>query len=167
MQGRGVSLFFIVAASALVLAAAGIGGLFVLNRAQESQRDEFIAQNRIKEESVRPELLQQVVLLDRRLKGVRTLIGEHMFTSNVFGVIEKNTHPQVRFLNFTFSADSLKLDMSGEAASYRALSRQIALFEQEPQIERTEFGGLSATSDGLVGFKLTLTFKPTLLHLRQ
>ena len=162
-----MSLFFFVSATALALVVAGIGGLFVLNRSQEAQRDEFIAQNKIKEENVRPELLQQVVLLDKRLNGVRTLIGEHIFASNVFSVIEKNTHPQVRFLNFTFSADGLKLDMSGEAASYGTLSRQIALFEREPQIERTEFGGLSATSEGLVGFKLTLLFKPSLLHLRQ
>ena len=167
LQGRGVSLFFFIAAVALLLVIAGIGGLIVLNSAQESQRDEFISQNKAKEESIRPELLQQVVLLDNRLKGVRTLIEDHIFPSNIFSVIEKNTHPQVRFLNFTFAADSLKLDMSGEAASYRALSSQIGLFEREPQIERTEFGGLSATGEGLVGFKLTLTLKPTLLHLRQ
>mgnify|MGYP001602555926 FL=1 len=57
--------------------------------------------------------------------------------------------------------------MTGEAASYRALAAQIGIFERDPQIEKTEFGGLSATSGGLVGFKLSLTVKPALLHLRQ
>lgn len=162
-----MSLFFFVSIGALVVTVAAAGGLMVLNTAQESRYQEFIAQNKIKEENVRPELLQQVALLDKRLKGVGTLIGSHTFASNVFSVIEKNTHPQVRFQNFTFAADSLKLDMSGEAASYRALATQIGLFEREAQIERTEFGGLSTTGEGLVGFKLTLTFKPALLHLRQ
>ena len=144
----------------------GIGGLVVLNLAQKAEREEFIAQNTAKEESLRPELLNQIAALERRLKGVRTLITDHLFASNVFGVIEANTHPQVRFVNFTFSADSLKVDMSGEAASYSVLARQIGIFEREPQIERVEFGGLSSTSDGLVGFKLSLAFKPSLLHLR-
>lgn len=166
-HGPGTSLFFFISIGALVTAAVAAGGLTVLNGAQESRREEFIAQNKIKEENVRPELLQQVALLDKRLKSVGALIGSHTFASNIFSVIEKNTHPQVRFQNFTFAADSLKLDMSGEAASYRALANQIGLFEREAQIERTEFGGLSTTGEGLVGFKLTLTFKPALLHLRQ
>lgn len=165
--GFGASLFFFLSIAVFAVVITGIGGLLVLNRAREQQRDEFIAQNKIKEESVRPELLQQISLLDRRLKGIRTLMGEHLFASNVFRVIEQDTHPKVRFLNFTFAADGLKLDMTGEAASYRALARQISIFERDAQIERTEFGGLSATGEGLVGFKLSLTFKPGLLHLRQ
>lgn len=166
-QGRGMSLFFFAAIAAFVAVLSLTGGVIVLTLARESEREEFIAQNKIKEESLRPELLAQISLLDRRLKAARTLIGDHVFASNIFAVIEKNTHPQVRFLNFTFSADSAKLDMSGEAASYRALANQIGLFERDPQIEKTEFGGLSATGEGLVGFKLSLTFKPGLLHLRQ
>lgn len=166
-QTRGASLFFFSAAGALTMVLAAVGGIIALRRVQELRQDEFIAQNKIKEESVRPELLQQIGLLDARLKGARALLDEHLLASNVFGVIEKNTHPQVRFLNFTFSADSGKLDMSGEAASYRALSRQIALFEGDPQVERAEFGGLSTTGEGLVGFKISLSFKPSLLRLRQ
>lgn len=162
-----MSVLLFLGVGVLAVTVAGVGGLIALNRGQEIQREELISQNKIKEESVRPELLQQISLLDRRLKGARQLIGDHAFASNIFSVIEKNTHPEVRFLNFTFSADGLKADMSGEAASYRALSRQIGLFEREPQIERTEFGGLSSTGEGLVGFKLSLTFTPTLLHLRQ
>ncbi|MEK7541779.1 MAG: hypothetical protein AAB533_02955 [Patescibacteria group bacterium] len=165
--GRGVSLFFPVAVVACAAVVAAIGGLLALNRVREAEREEFVAQNTIKEESVRPELLAQISLLDRRLKGVRGLLDEHTLTSNIFRMIEADTHPQVRFLNFIFSADGLKIDMTGEAANYRALSQQIGIFERDPQIEKTEFGGLSATSEGLVGFKLSLTVKQALLHLRQ
>ena len=151
----------------LVAVSAALGGLIFLNRARQAMREEFIAQNEIKKESLRPELLTQITLLDQRLKSVRGLVGDHNFASNVFRVIEANTHPQIRFTNFAFAADGLKADMSGEAASYRVLAQQIAILERAAEVERVEFGGLSTTGEGLVGFKLSLLFKPALLHLHQ
>ena len=165
--GQGASFLLYPGVGLFILVLIATVGIFVLNRAQEMRREEFIVQNRAKEENLRPELLNQITLLEGRLKGVTGLLANHVFTSNVFKVIEANSHPQVRFLNFNFAADSLKVDMSGEAASYSVLARQIGIFERESQVERVEFGGLSATSEGLVGFKLSLIFKPTLLHLRQ
>lgn len=159
LSAVGIALF------AVVLGATG--GLIILNRNREAQKTQFIAQNRIKEESLRPELLNQIASLQDRLKAARILLGNHTFASNVFRVLEADTHPQVRFSNFTFARDSLKADMTGEAANYRVLARQIGIFEQDPQIQKVEFGGLSSTSAGLIGFRLSLTFRATLLHLRQ
>jgi len=141
-------------------------GLALLNQSRESQKIQLIAQNKIKEESLRPELLDQITSLEQRLKNVRSLLAEHPFASNAFRVLEADTHPQVRYSNFSFAKDGLKVDLSGEAASYRVLARQIGIFEQDPQIQKVDFGGLSTTGEGLVGFKLTLVFRPSLLQLR-
>ena len=166
-DGSGAALFLYVGIGIFMLALIGSGGLVILNRGETAAREELVAQNRLKEESLRPELLNQFVVLDNRLKGIRELFATHNFTSNVFRVIEVNTHPQVRFANFSFAADSLRSDMGGEAASYHALAQQIAILEREAQIQKVEFGGLSAVGEGFIGFKLSLTFKPDLLRLRQ
>lgn len=137
-----------------------------MNKAKADERDLIAAQNREKEESLRPEELESVAVLDRRLKNLRALLDNHPFTSNAFTVIEHNTHPQVRFTTFNFTADSRKLDMSGETTSYSALSRQIAIFERAAQIERVEFGGISTAEGKSVGFKLSIIFKPTLLGIK-
>lgn len=148
------------------LVAAGTGGLALLNKTREAQRTQLIEQNKIKEESLRPELLDQITSLEQRLKGARQLLTDHPFVSNVLRALEADTHPQVRFSNFSFARDGLKADLSGEAASYRVLARQIGIFEQDPQIQKVDFGGLSTTGEGLVGFKVSLVFRPSLLQLR-
>lgn len=163
---RGGSLFFYISLGIFVAVLVSLGGLIVLNRGNLNARDGLVHQNQLKEESLRPELLQQVVVLDTRLKNVRTLLGSHPFVSNVFSVLEHATHPQVRFLNFNFTGDSRKVDMSGEAASYRALSRQIGILERDPQVESVEFGGLSANQEKFVSFRISVIFKPTLLSIR-
>lgn len=154
----GIGLF-----AAVVIATAALA---LLNQGRESQKTQFISQNKAKEESLRPELLDQITSLEQRLKNVRALLAEHPFASNAFRVLEADTHPQVRYSNFSFAKDGLKTDLSGEAASYRVLARQIGIFEQDPQIQKVDFGGLSTTGEGLVGFKLTLVFRPSLLQLR-
>lgn len=165
--GSGAALFLYLAVALFILLLIGSGGLAVFNRGEAAARDELITQNQIKEESLRPELLNQFVVLDNRLKGIRGLFASHVFASNVFRVLEANTHPQVRFVNFSFAAASLRSDFAGEAVSYRALAEQIAILEREPQIQKVEFGGLSSVGEGLVGFKLSLTFKSDLFRLRQ
>ena len=159
--------FSTVSISVFVIVLAAIGGLFVLNGQMESQREELIKQNKIKEESLRPELLEQIITLEDRLKGIRTLLARHPYASNVYRILEADTHPQVKFTSFSFSADTLKVEMGGETVSYRVLARQITFFERDPQIEDVQFGGLSVAGPGVVAFRLTLTFKPTFLHIRQ
>ena len=124
---RGGSWFFAGSLLIFILALVSVGGLIVLNKSKMSERGQLDAQNQAKLESVRPELLDTVSVLDKRLKNLRILLGAHVFTSNIFKVIEQDTHPQVKFSNFNFTADSRKVDMSGEAASYSVLARQIGI----------------------------------------
>lgn len=97
---------------------------------------------------------------------MRTLLARHVFPSNVFKLLEADTHPQVRFANFNFVADSRKLEMTGETTSYALLARQISLLERDPQVEEVQFGGLAFGPSNLLGFKLTIIFKQSLLQLR-
>lgn len=97
---------------------------------------------------------------------MRTLLSQHLFPSNVLRFLEINTHARVRFLNFNFGADSRKLDMTGEAATYAALAEQIAVLENDPNVEAVEFGGLSIGAKNFVNFKIAVIFKPALLLLR-
>ena len=159
--------FSAVSISLFVVVLAAIGGLFVLNGQMESRKEEFISQNKIKEESLRPELLEQIITLEDRLKGIRTLLSRHPYASNVFRILEADTHPQVKFTTFDFTLGTLKVELGGEAASYRVLARQITFLERDPQIEDVRFGGLSVVGPGAIAFRLTLTFKPTFLHIRQ
>ncbi len=161
---RGGSFLFYIALLLFFASTGTYGGLLLLNRAQAQSREELVAQVKSKEEDLRPELLNQIFLLDSRLKNMRTLISNHNFISSVFNFLESNTHPKVRFSNFNFSADSRKLDMSGEALSYSVVAQQIAIFELNPQVEKAEFGGLSAGGTNLINFKVAIIFKPTLLH---
>lgn len=159
--------FSAISVTMFVAALGAIGALLLLNGGRRAQKEELISQNKIKEESLRPELLEQIITLEDRIKGIRTLLAGHPYASNIYRILEADTHPQVKFTSFAFATDTLKVELDGETVSYRTLARQITFFERDPQIEDVQFGGLSATGQGVIGFKLTLTFKPTFLHIRE
>jgi len=160
----GGSILFYLGLIAFFIGLAAYGGLIIVNRGQEQASTDLTAEVRSKEEELRPELLNQIFLLDTRLKNLQTLIARHTSTAGVFQVVETNTFPSVQFSTFGFNADGHRIDMTGSAPNYATLSRQITAFEQDPRIKQVEFGGLSNTSAGQVGFKIAIILKQSALE---
>lgn len=160
------SLFFFLALLFFLVASAGYGGLFLLTHAQASTRAELILQIQEKEKNLRPEIVEQIFILEERLKNIATLLNGHIFSSQAFRIIEADTHPQVQFTSFGFTPADYKVEMSGETVSYAALARQVNILERDPQIERVEFGGLTMTGNNFLGFRSTIILRPTVLQTR-
>lgn len=164
---RGGIIFFYISLAAFLITLAILGGMIFLNNTEKNTRDALQEEIKQKEANLHTGILQEIFTLEQRLINLQTVLTNHTFTSNILRMLEADTHPLVRFLGFSFSDNSRKIDMGGETTSYAVLARQIAQFEADPQIEQVEFGGLSFSSaNNLLGFKLTLTFKQSLLQLR-
>ncbi len=161
-DGKPIILY--LALMAFFFTSAGYGGLLFLNKAQERARDELQEEVRLKQENIRPELLNEVGALEDRLKNVSALLANHVAATGALTLLEKTTHPNVRLTNLNFASAERKLDVSGEAASYGVLARQITFFEQQPDIERVEFGGLSIGPANTVNFKTSLVLAPSVIQ---
>src|SRR3989344_2676920 len=111
--------------------------------------------------------VDQILALDRKLASLRQILENHIISSNAFLMLEENTLSRVRFSVMAYSADSRKMDLSGETISYAAMAEQVRAFESVSEVERVDFGGLSLSEKGTVSFKLGVTFKPTLLRWRE
>ena len=164
--GFGGTFFFYLALALFFLSLAGFGGLALLNRAQEVAFEETKEQIKAKEENLRPELIQQILILDQRLTNLRMLISGHIFVSNVLDLVETGAHPQTQFTNFGLNTETRRIDLSGETASYLTLAQQIELFEKNAQVERVDFGNLSLGNANRLGFKMVISLKQGFLHIR-
>lgn len=159
-------LLFYVSLLVLFVTAASYGGVLLLNTNQQKTKTRLVEEIKLKEESLRSELLNEIFLLDERLRKISILLNRHIFTSNLFKLLETDVHPQVRFMNFNLPTNTKKMELSGETASYTALSKQIAILERNPQIEKVEFGGLSFTPNSALNFRMNITFKSGILLIR-
>lgn len=135
------------------------GRLFSINADLRSQIASF-------EEDLDPNLIRELINISNNLASARAIIRNHLLTSNVFEFLEKNTHPKVAYGSISYSAGSLKMDLTAAAASYLVLARQISVFESSPVVNKVSFGGLSIAEGGIVKFGLGIEFKPELIRVR-
>lgn len=159
-------ILFYVSLLVFLLVVAAYGGLIFLNRAQQSAQQEILSQIEQKRQELRPELVQQIFSLENRFNAMKSLIQKHTFPSRTLAWLEQHTHPRVAFATFAFDSTIRKLALTGAADSLVSLNQQIAIFQQDPDIEKVEFNGLSfKKEDGSAGFNATVIFKPAFLQV--
>lgn len=159
------SVFLYASLGIFFLSVAGFGGLLLLNKAQREARDTLIQEVKDKEQELRSEFLSEIFLLEQRLKNIRRKIAGRSYTSQLFGFLEKNALPQVRFLSFNYDNDQRKINMGAEANSFTTVSRQVNILERHPGVEKVDFGGLAKGKDS-TSFQLTILLKSSLLTLQ-
>ena len=162
----GVWLFNLGLAAAVVVAVA-LGGLWFYRRSLQVTRNDWAAEVETLESELRPELLAQLIDLSRSIAVIQNLLQNHIFPSNTLTFLAETTLPQVQFNDFSLSGQARTIRLSGLAASYRTVADQVRTLESHREVERVEFGGLARSEKGLISFRLTITFKPTLLTLRS
>lgn len=155
-HSTGISFYASFLIFLLVLAI--YGGLIFLNRAQQTAKQEILAQIDQKRQELRPELVQQIFSLEQRFKSMQALIQQHAFPSRIFTWLEQRTHPRVSFTTFSFDSPSRKLILAGATDSLTSLNQQIGIFQQDPNIEKVEFGGLAFGKNGGSGITFNSTF---------
>ncbi|MBI3442787.1 MAG: hypothetical protein HY007_03405 [Candidatus Sungbacteria bacterium] len=149
-----------------LLVLAAYGGLIFLNRAQQSAEQEILAQIDQKRQELRPELVQQIFSLEARFKAMQSLIQKHTFPSRIFTWLEQRTHPRVAFSTFSFDGTTRKVALAGTADSLVSLNQQIGIFQQDPSIEKVDFGGLAFKREsGNVAFNAAVILKPSFLQV--
>ncbi|KKU06000.1 MAG: hypothetical protein UX07_C0009G0004 [Parcubacteria group bacterium GW2011_GWA2_45_30] len=163
--GAPVMLFFL-AFFIFLATAGGYGALTVLNKRQQDTRDTLRSEVQLKEEDLKSPATEEIFLLDARLKNLKSLLSGHLFATNILKLIEDKAHPQVQLNNFAFLASSRKVDVAGKAADYTALARQLIIFENDPEVEKVEFGGLTLGEKNTVSFTASIIVKPDLLYLK-
>ena len=150
-----------------VITLAAYAGLFYINKSQDDTQSQLVAQIQQKEDDLRPKLLDQIFALQKKMQTVSTVVGSHIFVTNTFAALERDTHPRVRFQSYAFSPLDNTISLKGEANDYSVLAEQIAFLEGDLQIDHVEFGGLSLADNNRVSFNLTIRFLPTLTATPQ
>jgi len=98
-----------------------------------------------------------------QIVNLKSVLGQHIFSSNTFSFLEKNTLPQTFYNEAKFKSDILNLELQGRTASLQTLAQQLAQFEQAPEIQTAILKSTSFNQTGSVDFTINLAFKPDFL----
>ena len=146
-----------------IISIAGYAGLYYLNKSQEDTQQQLNEQIQQQEDDLRPKILDEIFSLQKKIKTISGILSSHSFAGNTFSLIERNTHPRVKFDSYSFSPKDRKISLKGEAGDYGVIARQIAFLEGDQHIDKVEFGGLALKENRRVTFTMTIFVLPTLI----
>ena len=118
------------------------------------------AQNQIQAFSQQIPAEEQARLVDfySQLTNLKSILASHVFSSQIFDWLERNTEANVYFTKFNLAASRSQLTLGGVAKTMEDAAQQIAVFEAQPELEKVSVGGVSF-ANGVWQFDLNLIFK--------
>lgn len=111
------------------------------------------------------------------LKEAKEVISSHVFVTNVFDFLEKNTLTQIYYSGLQAEVSSWSVDLTVKAKDYKTLAQQLYVFQtKEKYIQDIKINGVQTDVEGesenkdeipqnLVEANVTLVFKPEIFHL--
>jgi hypothetical protein len=110
---------------------------------------------------------EKIFDFQKKINDFAILLGEHKISSNVFSFIEQYTLSNVWFNKFNMNEEGLEVNLSGEAETTEALSRQISILEENQYIKKINLLNSGTGEGGKINFNLTLLLEPQIFTLFQ
>ncbi len=168
-ESTGISLFLLLSVIVFIVSVAAAGGVWLwkgslVNKIDQAKQDLAAAKASYEEGTINP-----LIRLDDRIKVSEELLSKHVAISPVFLMLEKNTLKTVRLKTFKFSSvgnDQLKIDITGSAQSYEALSKQSDAFGADglrEYISTPVVSDFSPAQDGSISFTFSAIVNSNLI----
>jgi len=104
-------------------------------------------------ESIPQDQQDKLIKFYGQLANLQTLLNNHIISSNIFPILERNTNQGVFYNSAEFKMTDRRLVLEGVANSYQVLSQQLEAFNRVPDIDKVIVNE-SYLSSGRVAFRL-------------
>ncbi len=115
-------------------------------------------------QKISPEAQSKFVDVYSRLFNFKNLLSSHVYGTGVFPLLEKVTYPTVYYNNVELNVGERRLVLSGIAANFDSLSRQLSLYDAEKDSIESYILNQSRVVENQVNFRVTLTLAPKLFQ---
>jgi len=104
--------------------------------------------------------------LDKSLKGLKEILKNHLYWSNLLSKIENLTLSQVNFSKFSGQLNknnSVDLIFSGKSPGYSLLAKQMVSFNEDGSVSSLDVSELSLGTKGGIEFELNINLPKDIL----
>mgnify|MGYP000856046212 FL=1 len=164
------SFFVIITVLIFVTVVLAYGGLFlysnILTKNITAKKEQLDRAN----ERFEINRINELKLLDKRLKAGGKVLDKHISISPIFEILQEITMKTVRYTKFAYEVTDkgeINVKMNGQALGYRYIALQADLFSKEKNLIEPVFSNLSLDDKSNVNFDLTFAVDPSLVDYEQ
>ena len=160
-EGSGISLFLLLSIIVFIVAVALAGGIWLWQNSLISEIKKGKAALESARDTYEKGTIDPLIRLDDRIEESKNLLANHIAVSPVFIMLEKFTVKNIRYKNMKFSyagKDKIKIDLSGIASTYDALSVQSDIFgsgDLKDILSQPVVSDFNPNVDGSISFNFT------------
>lgn len=150
----------------VVLSLLVYGGLSLYNRSLVNQLEKIQSQIVEVEKQRDIDFEKKAISLEKTLNSLKIVLKNQLYWSNLFSKLGELTVPKVSFSNFAGRVekdDSVGVNLSGNAAGYTYLAKQMVSFSQEKSVSNVETSGITLGTEGGIEFVLNINFLKDIL----
>lgn len=117
-----------------------------------------------------PERINELQVLDRRLRAATELLSKHIAVTPIFEVLQEVTLKTIRYTRFSYEwteKGRVLVRLGGIATGYRSIAIQSDLFSENKYIIDPVFSNLSLDEKGNVLFDLEFYVEGSLVDYKQ
>ena len=125
----------------------------------------FEDKKRALEEGKTPQMIileKEILDWEKKIKDFSFLIESHKMSSKIFGLLEKDIHPEVYFSGLDFDVTRDTVNITGQTDDFQTLGQQIFIFEKDEMVRNVQLIGADVNKEGKVDFILVIHFFPKL-----
>jgi len=160
-----VSIFTVLSTLIFFASIITAGGVFLWQKQIQSEITKVENQIQTQKKEFSEDKIKEFTSLSNRINAADSLFVNHIYTSKIFELLQKNTVPTVRFNKFTVDPSqtdkqSLKITLNGQAKDYASIALQSYVFAKSQNIVSSyEFSNLTLDQAGNVLFDLSATIE--------
>lgn len=162
--------FVIITILIFVTVVLAYGGLFlysnILTKNITTKKEQLDRAN----ERFEINRINELKLLDKRLKAGEKVLDKHISISPIFEILQRITMKTVRYTKFSYEVTDkgeINVKMNGQALGYRYIALQADLFSKEKNLIDPVFSNLSLDDKSNVNFDLTFAVDPSLVDYEE
>ncbi|MDR3558250.1 MAG: hypothetical protein P4L61_01835 [Candidatus Pacebacteria bacterium] len=176
-----VSIFLTLSIIIFIVSLGGAGFAYAWQRVLNSEQVQYKDDLAKDQNQFNTDLINTLTAANTKIDVAKSLIKNHLATSEIFNIISQLTIASVEWKSFSFTAPSVSgasanaagtpsdvtISMQGEADSYYSVAYQSDVLGNSSQfgsndvIKNPVLSNLSVGSDGKVGFSFTASVDPS------
>ena len=167
-----VGIFFIASLIILFIVLLGTGGVYFYKLAVTKNFNSLQTSLQLTQNSFEPSELNQLQVLDKRLKASTEILDNHISITPVFDALQQVTMHTVRFTKFSYdlgasSSGNVDIKLSGVAIGYRSVALQSDLLSANKNFINPVFSNLTLDNSGNVVFDLEFSVPASFVNYKQ
>lgn len=153
-----LKIWLILAAAFLAILILAYAGLWFYQGRLDGQAADLNKKN----DEMLARLDQKAVknLIDTKTNAeiISGLLKNHKLTSRLIDALAAATLPRVQWLSLAAALDKNSLTLSGQAADYNVLAKQMTALKEDNNWQNVEISNIALGKDGFVSFGLNMDF---------